>query len=51
MSKEMIIYAGSMDRDEVHMLISIPLQLSVSRILQYRKGKSSHRFLSEYEVL
>ena len=50
-SKEMMIYAGSINRDHVHMLISIPPQLSVSRAAQYLKGKSSHRLLSEYKVL
>jgi putative transposase len=50
-SKEMTIYAGSINRDHVHMLISIPPQLSVSRAVQYLKGKSSHRMLSEYKVL
>ena len=50
-SKEMMIYAGSVNRDHVHMLISIPAQLSVSRAVQYLKGKSSHRLLSEYKAL
>ena len=50
-SKEMTIYAGSINRDHVHMLISIPPQLSVSRAVQYLKGKSSHRLLSEYKRL
>jgi len=47
----MIIYAGSINRDHVHMLISIPPQLSVSRAVQYLKGKSSHKLLSEYQSL
>ncbi len=51
MSKEMMIYAGSINRDHVPMLISIPPQLSVSRAVQYLKGKSSHRLLSEYREL
>jgi len=51
MSKEMIVYAGSINRDHVHMLIGIPPQLSVSRAVQYLKGKSSHRLLSEYKAL
>ena len=51
MSKEMHIYAGSINRDHVHMLIGIPPQLSVSRAVQYLKGKSSHRLLTEYKVL
>ena len=51
MSQEMIIYAGSINRDHVHMLIGIPPQISVSRAVQYLKGKSSHKLLSEYKVL
>ena len=50
-SKEMQIYAGSINRNHVHMLISIPPNLSVSRAVQYLKGKSSHKLLSEYEAL
>ena len=51
MSKEMLIYAGSINRDHVRMLIGIPPQVSVSRAVQYLKGKSSHRLLSEYRQL
>jgi len=51
MSKEMHIYAGSINRDHVYMLIGIPPQLSVSRAVQHLKGKSSHRLLTEYKVL
>ena len=50
-SKEMIIYAGSINRDHVHMLIGIPPQLSVSRAVQFLKGKSLHKLLSEYRSL
>jgi len=50
-SKEMQIYAGSINRDHVHMLIFIPPQLSVSRAVQYLKGKSSHRLLTEFRSL
>ena len=48
---EMTIYAGSINRDHVHMLIGIPPRLSVSRTVQYLKGKSSHKLLSEYQSL
>ena len=51
MSKEMVIYAGSINRDHVHLLIGIPPQISVSRAVQYLKGKSSHKLLSEYKTL
>ena len=50
-SKEMKIYAGSVNRDHVHMLTGIPPNLSVSRAVQFLKGKSSHRLLSEYKQL
>jgi putative transposase len=39
MSKEMLIYAGSINRDHAHMLIGIPSQLSVSRAVQCLKEK------------
>jgi len=47
----MQIYAGSVNRDHVHMLIGIPPNLSVSRAVQFLKGKSSHRLLTEFSVL
>jgi len=50
-SQEMFIHAGSINRDHVHMLLSIPPQTSVSRAVQFLKGKSSHRLLSEFQVL
>ena len=48
---EMTIYAGAINRDHVHMLIGIPPHLSVSRAVQFLKGKSSHKLLSEYQSL
>jgi putative transposase len=51
MSQDMQIHAGSINRDHVHMLISIPPNLSVSRAVQFLKGKSSHRLLSEFRHL
>ncbi|MFZ0507033.1 MAG: IS200/IS605 family transposase [Methylocella sp.] len=50
-SNEMTIHAGAVNRDHVHMLISIPPQLPVSRALQFLKGKSSHKLLSECQAL
>jgi len=48
---EMIIHAGAINRDHVHMLLSIPPSLSVSRAVQYLKGRSSHKLLSEFGIL
>ena len=50
-SNEMTIHAGAINRDRAHMPISIPPQLSVSRAVQFLKGKSSHKLLSEYQAL
>jgi len=50
-SKEMTVYAGSINRDHVHMLIGIPPNILVSKAVQYLKGKSSHKLLSEYSQL
>ena len=47
----MTIYAGAINREHVHMLISIPPHLSVSRAVQYLKGKTSTRLLKEFPVL
>jgi putative transposase len=51
MAHEMLIHAGSVNRDHVHMLLSIPPSLSVSRAVQYLKGRSSHKLLSEFGIL
>ena len=38
----------AINRDHVHLLVSIPPQVSVSRAVQFLKGKSPHRPLSEF---
>jgi len=48
---EMAVHAGSVNRDHVHMLVSISPNLSVSRAVQYLKGRSSHKLLSEFGIL
>jgi putative transposase len=50
-SLEMTIYAGAINRDHVHLLIGIPPNVSVSRAVQFLKGKSSHRLLREFAAL
>jgi len=47
---ERSIYAGAVNRDHVHVLVSTPPNLSVSRAVQFLKGKSSHRLLSEFKA-
>ena len=48
---EVMIHAGAVNRDHVHMLLSIPPSLSVSRAVQHLKGRSSHKLLSEFGIL
>jgi putative transposase len=50
-SLELKIYAGAINRDHVHLLISIPPNVSVSRAVQFLKGKSSHKLLREFATL
>ena len=49
--KESRVEEGHLLADHVHMLIPIPPQLSVSRAVEFLKGKSSHKLLSEYQAL
>ena len=44
-------HAGSINRDQVHLLVSIPPSLSVSRAVQYLKGRHSREQLSEFASL
>ncbi|MGC1579649.1 MAG: transposase [Beijerinckiaceae bacterium] len=39
-SHERAIHAGAINRDHVHMLLSVPPRLSVSRAVQFLKGKA-----------
>ena len=45
------IISGSMSPDHVHLLISVPPSISLSKAIQYIKGKSSRKLLQEFEVL
>ena len=50
-SLEMTIYAGAINRDHVHVLVSIPPQVAVSRAVQFLRGKSLHSLLNEFGAL
>lgn len=45
------IVSGSMSPVNVHLLQSIPSSLSLSKVMQYIKGKSGRKLLSEFEHL
>jgi len=43
------IVSGSLSPDHVHLLLSVPPSISVSKIVQYIKGKSGRKVLQEFE--
>ena len=45
------IIKGHVSKDHVHILISAPPHLSVSKLVQRLKGKTSRKLLSEYRTL
>lgn len=45
------ILRGHVSKDHVHIFISMPPQISVSKIAQYLKGKTSRKLLQEYTQL
>ena len=45
------IIKGHISVDHVHMLVSIPPQYPVSKIMQYMKGKSSRKMQMEFKEL
>jgi putative transposase len=48
---EIMIHAGAVNRNHVHMLLSTPPSLSVYRAVRHLKGRSSHKLLSEFGIL
>ena len=45
------ILSGRVSKDHIHMLVSVPPHLSVSKLMQYLKGSTSHKLLMEYKEL
>ena len=45
------ILKGHVSRDHVHLFVSIPPQVTISRLVQRLKGKSSHHMLAEFAHL
>jgi len=48
---EVEIIAGHVSKDHIHLLVSVPPHLSVSKLVQYIKGYSSRKLLMEYKDL
>ena len=50
-SRDVVILKGAVSQDHIHMLVSVPPDLSVSKLAQYIKGRSSRRLQDEFEEL
>jgi len=50
-AEEVDILKGHVSKDHVHLFVSIPPQVTISRLVQRVKGKSSHALLTEFSHL
>jgi putative transposase len=48
---ELNIMKGHVAKDDVHLLVSIPPQVTISRWLQWPKGKTGHHRMAEFPHL
>jgi putative transposase len=48
---EVEILKGHISQDHVHLFVSVPPHLSISKLVQYLKGKSSYKMLQEHKPL
>lgn len=49
--QEVEIIKGHVSKDHVHLFVSIPPQVTISRLVQRLKGKSSHKLMMEFKHL
>ncbi len=48
---DVLIIKGHVSKDHVHLLVSIPPQVTISRLVQRLKGKTAYKLLQEYGAL
>ena len=48
---EVDILKGHVSKDHVHLFVSVPPHLAISKLVQYLKGKSSYKLLQENKSL
>lgn len=48
---EVEIIRGHVAKDHVHLLVSVPPHLAISKLVQYLKGKSSYKLMTENKQL
>lgn len=42
---------GAVSRDHIHLYLSVPPHIAISKLVQYMKGKSSYKLLQENKQL
>lgn len=50
-AKEEEIIRGHISRDHVHLFVSVPPHISISKRVRYLKGKTSRKVMMEYQGL
>jgi len=50
-SHEVTIMKGHISRDHIHLFVSIPPQVTISRLMQWLKGKTAYKLLAEFPHL
>ena len=50
-NEEVEIISGHVSKDHIHLFLSIPPQVAISRLVQRLKGKSSYKLLQGFESL
>ena len=50
-SNDVQILSGHVSKDHIHLLVSVPPHLSVSKLVQYLKGNSSYKLQREFKKL
>ena len=48
---DVTIMRGHVSKDHVHLFVSIPPQVTISRLVQWLKGKTSYKLLQEFKHL
>ena len=51
MARDIVILKGHVSKDHIHILVSAPPNISVSKMVQYLKGKSSRMLQQEFSYL
>jgi putative transposase len=50
-ANDVLIISGNVQPDHVHLLVSVPPNLSVSKLMQLVKGRASRKLMQEFEQL